>query len=82
MELLVRYGTQQQKARWLTPLLEGKARSCFAMTEPQVPHLPRPFLLSPSSLCSQGIQDAGGSNWNVILHRLPRQMPPTSRLPS
>ncbi|XP_073917287.1 acyl-CoA dehydrogenase family member 10 isoform X4 [Castor canadensis] len=36
MELLVRYGTQQQKARWLTPLLEGKARSCFAMTEPQV----------------------------------------------
>lgn len=37
MELLVRYGTEEQKARWLTPLLEGKARSCFAMTEPQVP---------------------------------------------
>ncbi|XP_014320087.1 acyl-CoA dehydrogenase family member 10 isoform X3 [Myotis lucifugus] len=36
MELLVRYGTKEQKARWLTPLLEGKARSCFAMTEPQV----------------------------------------------
>ncbi|KAG8513231.1 Acyl-CoA dehydrogenase family member 10, partial [Galemys pyrenaicus] len=36
MELLVRYGTEQQKARWLTPLLEGKVRSCFAMTEPQV----------------------------------------------
>nr|KAF6311522.1 acyl-CoA dehydrogenase family member 10 [Pipistrellus kuhlii] len=36
MELLVRYGTEEQKARWLTPLLEGKARSCFAMTEPQV----------------------------------------------
>nr|XP_042090565.1 acyl-CoA dehydrogenase family member 10-like isoform X1 [Ovis aries] len=36
MELLVRYGTEEQKARWLVPLLEGKARSCFAMTEPQV----------------------------------------------
>ncbi|XP_045152702.1 acyl-CoA dehydrogenase family member 10 isoform X2 [Echinops telfairi] len=36
MELLVRYGTEEQKARWLVPLLEGRARSCFAMTEPQV----------------------------------------------
>ncbi|XP_058136959.1 acyl-CoA dehydrogenase family member 10 isoform X2 [Dasypus novemcinctus] len=36
MELLVRYGTEEQKARWLMPLLEGKTRSCFAMTEPQV----------------------------------------------
>ncbi|XP_012878547.1 PREDICTED: acyl-CoA dehydrogenase family member 10 [Dipodomys ordii] len=36
MELLVRYGTEEQKARWLIPLLEGRVRSCFAMTEPQV----------------------------------------------
>lgn len=36
METIGRFGTQEQKEKWLKPLLDGRIRSCFAMTEPAV----------------------------------------------
>jgi acyl-CoA dehydrogenase len=35
MEILAEHGTDEQRDRWLQPLLDGEIRSCFSMTEPE-----------------------------------------------
>jgi acyl-CoA dehydrogenase len=37
MEILMQFGTAEQKEKWLKPLSEGRIRSCFSMTEPDLP---------------------------------------------
>ena len=43
-EILAHYGTQEQKDKYLEPLLDGRISSCFSMTEPQAGSDPQQFI--------------------------------------
>jgi acyl-CoA dehydrogenase len=47
-EILAHYGTEEHKARWLQPLLDGEVFSCFSMTEPQAGSDPLEFTCTAS----------------------------------
>jgi acyl-CoA dehydrogenase len=49
MELLLRFGTEEQKRTYLEPLARGEIRSCFAMTEPEYPGS-NPVLMAASAV--------------------------------
>ena len=57
-EILALYGTEEQKERWLHPLLEGRLRSCFAMTEHGAARIPRCCRQPPSATARSGCSTA------------------------
>ena len=61
MEILIEYGTDAQKKEWLQPLLDGKIRSCFGMTEPE--HAgSNPVILSSRA-------ELDGDTWVINAHK-------------
>jgi len=61
MHTLVHWGTDEQKEKYLRPLCEGRARSCFAMTEPEVAGS------DPTLIRTHGYQD--GDEWVINGHK-------------
>jgi acyl-CoA dehydrogenase len=61
MEILAEHGSDEQKERWLQPLLDGEIRSCFSMTEPEVSGS------DPTGLRTRAVRD--GDEWVIDGHK-------------
>jgi alkylation response protein AidB-like acyl-CoA dehydrogenase len=62
MELLLEFGTDVQKERWLKPLAAGEIRSCFSMTEPERPGS-NPAWMSTTAVLKDGHWIVDGHKW-------------------
>jgi len=60
-KILIKYGTPEQKKKWLEPLVAGTMQSCFAMTEPDQPGS------DPRSLKTRAVRD--GNEWVINGHK-------------
>src|SRR3954462_6624662 len=60
-EIILEHGTDEQKERWLTPLLEGDIRSCLSMTEPETAGS------DPTGL--RGRAELDGDEWVIDAHK-------------
>ena len=60
-EILHLFGTEEQKRRWLGPLVAGEVRSFFSMTEPEVPGS------DPTTLRTRAVRD--GDDWVIDGHK-------------
>jgi acyl-CoA dehydrogenase len=61
MEILAEYGSDEQKQRWLAPLLADHVRSCFSMTEPETAGS------DPTGLAARAVLD--GDEWTIDGHK-------------
>ncbi len=61
MHTLLHFGTEEQKQKYLRPLVDGECRSCFAMTEPEVAGS------DPTGLQTSAVKD--GDNWVINGHK-------------
>jgi acyl-CoA dehydrogenase len=60
-EIMAEFGTDDQKEKWLKPLLEGEIRTCFSMTEPDTSGA------DPTGLRTQAVRD--GDEWVINGHK-------------
>jgi alkylation response protein AidB-like acyl-CoA dehydrogenase len=62
IEILHKYGTDEQKEQWMRPLIEGKIRSCFSMTEPGTAGS-NPTLLATTAIADGDDYMINGQKW-------------------